>query len=64
MQARPLDPLVSEFATEEEAAGYESWFHAKVAANLADPRASVPHDEAMARVEMTLKAAERAKTGA
>ena len=64
MQARPLDPLVFEFATEEEAASYESWFCAKVAANLADPRPSIPHDEAMARVEITIKAAERAKTGA
>jgi hypothetical protein len=64
MQTGPLDPLVSEFATEEEAIHYESWFRAKVAANLADARPSVPHDEAMARIAVTIEAAERAKTGA
>ena len=49
MNAR--SPIVSEFATEEEAAAYEAWLHRKVAASLADPEPGVPHDEVMARVQ-------------
>jgi hypothetical protein len=30
----PLDPLVSEFATQEDADQYELWFQAKVRASL------------------------------
>ena len=49
-----LDPLVSEFETEDQAKSYQVWFNAKVreAMNSAQPR--VPHDEAMARVEARL----------
>ena len=36
--------------TEEEAAAYDAWFRAKVAASLADPRPSVPHEEVVARL--------------
>ncbi|WP_324262849.1 stability determinant [Altererythrobacter sp. H2] len=46
-----LSPIVSEFETEEEAASYDAWLRAKVAASLADPRPPIPHDEAMARVQ-------------
>ena len=46
-----LSPIVSEFATEEEAAAYDAWLRAKVAASLADPRPPVAHDEAMARIQ-------------
>ncbi|WP_374407617.1 stability determinant [Pelagerythrobacter sp.] len=49
-----LSPIVSEFETEEEAAAYDRWFRAKVAASLADPRPPVPHDEAMARIQAHL----------
>jgi hypothetical protein len=57
MTTKPLDPLVSEFATQADADRYERWLRAKVAASLNDPRPSVPHDEAMARVDATLAAA-------
>ncbi len=53
MNAR-LDPLVSEFETEEQAASYDRWFRAKVQAAIDDPRPSVPHDEVMARMEALL----------
>ncbi|MGA9582427.1 MAG: stability determinant [Allosphingosinicella sp.] len=43
-------PIVSEFATPQEAAAHEEWLRAKVAASLADERPSIPHDEVM--VEM------------
>lgn len=49
-----LSPIVSEFETEEEAQAYDRWFRAKVEASLADPRPSVPHDEAMARIRAKL----------
>ncbi len=58
MNAR-LDPLVSEFETEEQAASYDRWFRAKVQAAIDDPRPSVPHDEAMARTRRTIEAAKR-----
>jgi hypothetical protein len=44
-------PIVSEFATPEEAAAYEKWLREKVAASLADPRPGIPHDEVMAGVQ-------------
>ena len=52
-----FSPRISEFATTEEAEAYDRWFRAKVRASLADPRLSVPHDEAMARVRATIEAA-------
>tara|TARA_R110002072_G_scaffold116942_8_gene247658 strand:- start:4214 stop:4429 length:216 start_codon:yes stop_codon:yes gene_type:complete len=56
-----LSPIVSEFASEEEAAAYDKWLRAKVEASLADPRPPVPHDEAMARIQAFLT--ERTGTG-
>jgi len=47
----PLDPIVSEFETEEQAARYDRWFRAKVEASLADPGPGIPHDEVMAEME-------------
>lgn len=46
-----LSPIVSEFATEEEAAAYDKWLRAKVEASLADPRPPIPHDEVMAEIQ-------------
>jgi hypothetical protein len=47
-------PIVSEFGSEEEEQAYLVWLEAKVAAARADPRPSVPHDEAMARIRQIL----------
>lgn len=58
MNAR-LDPLISEFETEAQAASYDRWFRAKIQAAINDPRPSIPHDEAMARVRGTIAAAKR-----
>ena len=52
-----LSPLVSEFATTEEAEAYDRWFRAKVRSSLADTRSSVPHDEAMTRARATIETA-------
>lgn len=59
-----LSPIVSEFATTEEAEAYDRWFRAKVQASLDDTRPDIPHDEAMARVQETIeKARQRHKQG-
>ena len=42
-----LSPIVSEFATEEEAEAYDKWLRAKVAASLADGKPTIPHDVVM-----------------
>ena len=57
-----LDPLVSEFSTEEDADSYDRWFRAKVeqsivdANNPAKPRYTT--DEVMRRMDKIIKAAE------
>lgn len=52
----PLDPIVSEFATVEEAEAYDKWFREKVRRSMADTRPRIPHDEAMARIRAKLDA--------
>jgi hypothetical protein len=46
-----LDPIVSEFETQEQADSYDRWFRAKVQEALDDPRPSIPHDEVTRRME-------------
>ncbi|MDR5783427.1 stability determinant [Caballeronia sp. LZ065] len=57
----PLDPIVSEFATVEEAEAYDKWFREKVRRSMADTRPRIPHDEAMARIRAKLDAKIREK---
>jgi hypothetical protein len=59
MHTRQLNPIVSEFKTEEEAASYDRWFRAKVQASLDDPRPTIPHDQVMAEMEATLAEADQ-----
>lgn len=49
-----LDPIVSEFATTEEAEAHDAWVRTKVREALADPRPPVPHDQAVARIDAVL----------
>lgn len=51
-----LSPLVSEFATVEQAEAYLRWLEGKVAASKADGRPSIEHDEAMKRVRAIIEA--------
>jgi hypothetical protein len=51
MSTTALDPLVSEFDTEEQAASYDRWFRAKVQKALDDPRPAIPHDQAMKKLD-------------
>ena len=58
-EGKKLDPIVSEFETEEEAMAYDRWFRAKVQAAIDDPGELIPHDEAMARVRETIRRASK-----
>lgn len=59
MSEQKLNPRVSEFETEEQAASYDRWFRAKVEAALKDDRPRIPHDQVMAEMEAIIQAAER-----
>lgn len=50
-----LDPIVSEFATTEEAEAYDVWFRKKVREALDDPRPGIPHDQVMAEMQAILQ---------
>lgn len=53
-----LSAIVSEFETQEQAASYDRWVRAKVPISLTDPRATIPHDEVMARMDAIIETAE------
>jgi hypothetical protein len=50
-----LDPLISEFDTQEQADSYDRWFRAKVQEALDSDKPSLPHSEAMARVDRLME---------
>lgn len=54
-----LDPIVSEFATQEQADSYDRWFRAKVQHSLDNPGQGMPHDQVMAMVDSIIADAER-----
>lgn len=55
-----LDPIISEFETEEQAAAYDVWFRAQVEEALAEKGPGIPHAEAMARIRKTIEERSRA----
>lgn len=55
----PLDPIVSEFETQEQADNYDRWFRERIQQSLDDPRSNIPHDEAMARVRAMIESKKR-----
>ena len=57
-----LDPRISEFATEDEAARYDSWFRAKVQEAIDSEKPRIPHEEAVARMTAMLDARKAART--
>jgi len=61
---QPLDPLIYEFDTEEEAASYDRWFRAKVQEALDDPSPDIPHDEVRARIEAAVERQRKSRAGA
>lgn len=58
-----LDPIVSEFATQEQADSYDRWFRAKVQHSLDNPGQGLPHDQVMARVDAIIEDAARRQNG-
>ncbi|MFW2829291.1 stability determinant [Sphingomonas sp. ID0503] len=50
-----LDPLVSEFATTEEAEAHDAWVRAKVARAIASDKPRVPHDQVVAEVRAIIE---------
>lgn len=46
-----LDPIVSEFATTEEAEAYDAWLRAKVEKAMASTRPRIPHEKVMAEMQ-------------
>ena len=60
-----LDPIISEFATKQEADDYNSWFRRQVQEALDNPGKLTPHDEVMAEMDRVIAeaAARKHKTG-
>jgi len=56
-QPTKLDPIISEFATQEEADEYDAWFRQKVQEALDDPGPDIPHEEVMRQVRETIERA-------
>ena len=50
-----LDPIVSEFKTDEDAAAYDAWFRAQVETALASKAPRVPHEQVVSRVREILQ---------
>lgn len=57
-EGKKLDPIISEFETEEQATSYEAWLIARVERSIADPRPSIPHEQVMAEAEAIIARAE------
>ena len=52
-----LDPIVSEFETQEQADSYDAWYRQQVQAGIDDPRPRIPHDQVMAEMRAIIDAA-------
>ena len=58
-----LDPILSEFDTQEQAASYDRWFRAQVQEALDSQQPRIPHDMAMSRVQSMLDERRKARAG-
>jgi len=58
-----LDPLISEFETQEQADSYDRWFREQIRESLEDPRPSIPHDDVMAEMRELIAAKHRHAAG-
>lgn len=55
-----LDPIVSEFDTDEDAEAYDKWFREQVEAALRETGPTIPHAEVMAGVRAIIEGRRRA----
>jgi len=58
-----LDPIISEFETQEQADSYDRWFREQIRESLEDPRPSIPHDDVMAEMRELIAAKHRHAAG-
>lgn len=56
-----LDPIVSEFATEEEAKAYEAWFRAQVEEGLRSKGPWISNEEVMREAREIIENAKNAQ---
>ena len=56
-----LSPIVSEFETEEQETSYNQWFRAKVEEARRSEKPRLPHDAAMAKVQLMLEERRKAR---
>jgi hypothetical protein len=54
---KKLDPIISEFETQEQADSYDKWFRAKVQHSLDNPGKMTPHAEVMKQMDRVIAAA-------
>ena len=57
-----LDPIVSEFETEEDAAAYDIWFRAQVETALKSTKPRIPHDQVVAETQAIIEKHRRAQS--
>ena len=50
-----LDPIVSEFESDEAAEAYDVWFRAQVEAALAETGPGIPHEQVMAQARAIIE---------
>lgn len=50
-----LDPIVSEFESDEAAEAYDVWFRAQVQAGLDSTKPRIPHEQVMAEIREMLE---------
>jgi len=54
-----LDPITSEFETENQAVSYDLWFRGQVQKALDSKAPRIPHDQVMAEMEAIIVKAEQ-----
>jgi hypothetical protein len=58
-----LDPIVSEFESDEAAEAYDVWFRAQVQAALAETGPGIPHEQVMREIREMLEKHPNAPSG-
>lgn len=59
-----LDPIVSEFETQEQADSYDRWFRTKVQHSIDNPGQGMPHDQVMGKADPIIAEAEKRQSAA
>ncbi|CAI0945784.1 Uncharacterised protein [Serratia quinivorans] len=59
-----LDPIVSEFETQEQADSYDRWFRSQVEAAINSRAPLIPHDEVMAGARKIIEEAKAKRKSA